>query len=70
MGYGFRFTWTEQDLPTGGGVMVFDDHSDISVLCHRPTFQDDPDGFMADIERHFGSNANARSRLLELMIAS
>ena len=70
MPIGFRIVWTDEDLPTGGTVAVFDDHSDIGALCHRPTFEQDPDGFMVEFERQMGGNVNARSRLLELLLAS
>lgn len=63
---GFRFVWTDLDLPGGDGVQVFDSHADVTVLCHRPSFRDDPDQWVDDLERHLGPEVAARTRAILL----
>jgi hypothetical protein len=65
MAHGFRFVWTDEDLPGGGDVVIFDD-VEVYVICRRPAFNEDPHHFMGELEAVMAVNT-CRVRGLRLV---
>jgi hypothetical protein len=66
--YGLRHKWVSGGLPYGGDCNLYDDHGKIVVLLDRDSFIEDPDGFMASLERHENSNVAGHGWALSLVV--
>lgn len=64
---GFTTVYTDEPLPTGGTVLLYDRHGEIVLLVHEPSLIDDPRGVVDAISVH--CHANTLGHLGHLWVA-